>query len=314
MDSGRHWTLIFIAGMLGCYSAELDAELYGVYVCEVDEDCALGSACVDGVCGDPAGRTGPILEVVGPVLLEEFPLGEITTIPVTIGGRDLQLTDSTDAGAGEGYVDVLLDGVSVASIRQGRLDEGVFLEIGAPAAPGMHHITAIARDGDGAEYGGDGAIASTAFWMNDGREHVGILRPAPASKIPLASDPQLQIEVASLNFTFANPGFIDPTQVEPTGREGYVRLYVDAGVPGCLPDCNLAYQAALLPAGLSRVNRILANQEVALPQQVGTVQVQIVAQTLTNAPYLRVDGSPSDWVFAVVPIQAVVEIEEEQSP
>jgi hypothetical protein len=61
----------------------------------------------------------------------------------------------------------------------------------------------------------------------------------------------------------------------------------------------------LMPAGLSRVNRIITEQPIGLAADVGTVRLQIVAQNLENAPYHQ-DGGVGDVVFFSVPIQTVV--------
>jgi hypothetical protein len=293
---------------VGCYDAELDPDLYGVYLCEVDNDCALGSACVDGVCGDPAGRTGPIIEVVSPPQLEVFPAGQVATIPLVIGGRDLELTSTQSDDARAGYLEVVLDGAVVDTVTDGDLRDGITVDdLIAPQEPGMHHISVVARRTDGEAFDGDGAIASIGFWIDDGVEHVGILAPAPASKVPLGDQRPLRIEVASLNFTFANPGFISPDQIGATEFEGYVTLYIDADVPTCLPDCNFDYQAAIMPAGLSRVNRMITDEPVELPQELGTVRIEIVAQTMDNMPYVR-SATTGDFVYDIVPIQSVVTV------
>src|SRR5690606_35250155 len=55
-DSRMMWfrpscRIAFVSTLLtGCYTAELDSGWSAVFVCEEDLDCALGQACVGGVC------------------------------------------------------------------------------------------------------------------------------------------------------------------------------------------------------------------------------------------------------------------------
>src|SRR5688572_4679270 len=103
----------------GCYEAELDPNLYGVYVCDQDSDCALGSTCVEGVCeADPNGGTGPTIRVTDPPQLEIFPSDQQTRIPLIVTGQNLELTasDGSDAATNAGYVEILLDGAVVETI------------------------------------------------------------------------------------------------------------------------------------------------------------------------------------------------------
>ena len=78
-----------------------------------------------------------------------------------------------------------------------------------------------------------------------------------------------------------------------------------ADVPGCLPECNFDYQTSIIPQGLSRVNRLRAEQGLLLPDGVGTVTLQIVAQTMANTPYYR-EEDPVELVYDEVPVQSVL--------
>jgi hypothetical protein len=195
----------------------------------------------------------------------------------------------------------------IDSIVEGDLEDGIQLDtLPLPQAPGLHHIRLVARHLDGEEFDGERAVAHAAFWVDNHEEQVGILSPPPGTKIPLGDGENLKVEIASLNFTFVNPGFIGPDEVDLTGL-GYVHLYVDADVPSCLPGCNFDYQTSIIPAGLSRVNRIIAEEGVLLPEGVGTVKLQIVAQSPENAPYYRDEGT-GEVVYYSVAIQSVASV------
>ncbi len=299
------FSLALAATVTGCYGLELDPGIDDVYVCEVDSECALGSACVAGVCRDQASLEGPRIRVLEPPLLAAFPIDQTTAIPIVVGGESLVLSDGDSDDAQAGYIEVLLDGAVVDTITEGDLEAGVSLSsVAAPEAAGLHHIGLVARRLDGEPFNGEDAAVASAFWIDDGREHVGILSPAPGFKVALESE-ELAIEIASLNFTFVNPGFTDPSEVDQNGS-GYVHLYIDANVPNCIPSCNFEHQSAIMPAGLSRVNRLEAERGVLLPGELGTTRIQIVGQNLLQEPYYR-EGDTTELVFHQVPVQSIVE-------
>lgn len=304
---GTPGSLALVVLLGGCYQAELDPEALGVYVCQRDTDCALGSVCIDGVCDDPNRSDDLALVVRSPAPLDVFPIESTGAVPLTIGGEGLALTTDLDEGPGAGYIEISLDGALVDTITQGDLEAGIELDsVAFPSDPGLHHIRLEARHPNGEQLGRDGVSTSVAFWMDDGLEHVGILEPAPGTRLELSNDTLLSIEVASLNFTFANPGFSTPEELEAEGL-GYVSLFLNTDIPSCLPDCNFDYQTTILPAGLSRVNRITVEQVLDLPEEIGTTHVQIVAQTMANTPYRR-DAGTGELVYHVVPVQSVVRV------
>ena len=297
-----------MTAIVGCYDASLSPSLDDIYVCDADADCALGSRCIDSVCRVLVDEQDPAIQVISPASLDVFEMGADAAVPIVVAGARLELSNQPDDEINVGYIEVLIDGAVVDTITAGDLEEGVELEgVAMPTEPGLHHISMVARRPNGDAFEGDYAHDSTGFWVDDGQEHIGILSPPPGEKIPLGAGEPLTVDIVSLNFTMANPGFVSPDDVEEPGL-GYVHLYLDATLPGCLPSCNFEHQSAIIPAGLSRVNRITAEQAVLLPNELGAVQVQVVAQTLTNAPYLR-GGNASDYVFHSVPVQSTVEIE-----
>lgn len=301
---------VFCLGFIsGCYSAELDPDIPGVFVCETDRDCSAGLRCLAGVCDYSAqDQAGPELQIVSPGLLEAYAVGERSNIPLIVKGERLTLTTKASDDPEAGYLDVEVDGALVAAISEGDLSQGIDLtSLPLPSQPGLHHIRVIARNLNGEAFQGARSTVGTAFWIDDGKEHVGILEPAPGAKIPSGTGDALRIEVASLNFTFVNPGHVSPDAVDAAG-EGYVHLYVDAELPNCLPACNFDYQSSIVPAGTSRVNRMIADSGIVLPDRVGTVRIQVVAQTNASEPYQR-DAGTGDIVYHIVPVQSVIEVE-----
>lgn len=298
-------TLLISTLAAGCYTADLDSELSAVFVCEEDFDCALGQACVSGICLNEDDAGGPSLEVLDPPLLGIFAQGE-AVLPLSFRGQDLILTGRESGDPRAGYIEIYLDGALVDTVTEGNLAGAIDLHsLSMPRVAGLHHVVLQARRANGEYFDNAASQAHVAFWVDDGREHVGILQPSPAARIPSDSR-EIGLEVASLNFTFVNPGFLSPEATTPLG-EGYVHLYLDANVPGCLPSCNFDYQNSILPAGLSRVNRIAVEQSLLLPDGVGTVRLQIVAQTTAHAPYYR-DDDTTDVVYDEIPVQSVLAV------
>ena len=287
----------------GCFTAELDTDVSSVFVCEADLECPVDFTCAGGLCRSQADLTGPQLEILEPAMLQIYDQGT-TAMPVALRGSNLDLT-STPAGSGNaGYIEVYMDGMLIDAITEGELEGGLEMpSLRIPETPGLHHLTLSARQLSGERFDGDESEAHVAFWVDDGEEHVGILSPPPSSRVNLGEDP-LEIEIAALNFTFVNPGFMDPNQTTGS-HEGYVHLFVDSDVPGCLPACNFDYQTSIIPRGLSRVNRLTAEQGLVLPEGVGTVRLQIVAQSITNVPYYQ-ENDPVDLVYDEVPVQSVI--------
>jgi len=306
-----------VVGSGGCYEADLDPTMPGVFVCEADIDCALGTRCIEGLCEQDFEQVeGPALGIESPAPLQIFRLGEVANLPLVMVGQGLVLEASRSSGAGgaqggddldSGYVEVFLDGAIAGTVSDGDLESGVAVDWALiPTQPGLHHVTIGARRTSGEAFEGPSATASVAFWVDDGREQVGILEPPPGARIPFGAGGEFRVEVASLNFTFVNPGFIAPEEFDVRG-EGYVHLYIDADVPGCLPACNFDYQSSIIPAGLSRVNRIIVERPVLIPDDLRSARIQIVAQNLSHTPYLR-DSEAAGFVYHAVPVQAFLQV------
>ena len=278
-------TLLLLSPSLtltGCYDQELDPTLDGVFFCEADADCALGSVCEAQECIRVESVVEPELEVLSPVELQTFASGDPGTLAIAVAGRGMTLGET---GTNPGYVEVLLDGAAVASFTSGDLALGVENpEVTLPTAPGLHHLSFIAMKPDGTRYDADSAFASVGFWIDDGEEHLGVLRPAPGMNV----DANTVVEVASLNLTLSNPSFTAEDSAEE--RVAYGHLYIDTGVPGCLPDCNQEHHTMVAPSGLSKVNRIVV-PDADLPVKLGTTWIHVVAQSMSQGPYTRTDTS-----------------------
>lgn len=287
----------------GCYAAELDPDASAVYVCDGDADCPLGQACADSVCRSLAELAGPRIAIDSPPRLHVYS-PEDATIPLSFSGENLLLTADESDDVRAGYIEVYLDGTLVDAVTAGDLERGIDMgSLAMPTTGGLHHLVLSPRHLDGGRFETAEPDAHVAFWVDDGREYVAIVEPPPGARYD-ADDPEVTVEIASLNFTLVNPGFIGPDE-SGSAPEGYVHIFVDADVPTCLPACNFDYQTSMIPPGLARVTELGAEQALRLPDGVGTVRIQIVAQAITNQPYYR-DPEDADLVYYEVPVQAVV--------
>lgn len=315
MDCGKRgmlWHPISVAmlvSLASCYTAEIRSDIADVYACDGDSDCAVGNLCIDAVCTEPDEEdAGPSIRIASPAPLEIFRVGEALEVPLTIAGSNLILTAGENTDQAVGFLELTLDGEPIATVADGDLAEGISLPaLPLPTTAGLHHLRLEARGLDGEVFDNPESETHVAFWVDDGEEHVGMLEPIPGARVAVGDDQFITVEVVSLNFTFVNPGFISPAD-EEIEQQGYLHFYVDADVPNCLPGCNFDYQTSLIPAGPSRLNRMTSEHGIALPDDIGTVRLQVVAQTATHEPYYRNSGS-GDLVYHASSVQSVVEVE-----
>ncbi len=298
-----------LASLTGCYSAQIDRELDGVYACENDDDCADVFACINKVCVD---TRGPQLSIIGP---EEFvklqtPVTD-QKITVIVGGSDLKLTEPGGANVeGEGHVEVQLDEQTIELLTVGSLaGSPSAMPVAVPEQPGIHRITAFARQNDGTRYENPGASQTTVFWVNDGMPHVGIRRPVPNDVYvpdPETGQVSVPMDLVTINFDILNPSTVPGEDLDKEGQ-GHLHVIFNRGVPDCIPstDCNDVYVAAVFPIGDETVQRISPspNPLPLPPSPPGMYQVAVVLEYSSHTPY------PSDLadevVFDAIDVQIV---------
>ena len=290
-----------LGGVTGCYAAQFDPELDGVYACESDDDCSTTFACINRVCVD---TRGPEVHVIGPEEFEKFsPPMNGESINIILNGTDLTLVEPGGANVdGEGHVEILLDGQEIGTLTVGSLAGSPSLDgIALPSGLGVHRITAIARRNDGTRYENPAASETIVFWIDDGQTpQVAIRRPVP--EVVLSPDPEtgqaaVDMDLVTLNFDVLNPSFLDMGEFDKP-NQGHVHVIFNRGVPDCIPntDCNDKYVSAVFPPGEDRVKRISPNPNPLPlpPSPPGTYQLAIVAEWSDHEPY------PSDDVTEVV--------------
>ncbi len=231
----------------GCLSEQLDDAPSGSFACTTVDDCLDDEICLLGRCEnvDP-----PSLEVRDP---EQFEIvADIRTgvpaameLRVTIGGTGLTLVEPLNSGegnAGEGYVEVSLDGTKVADVSSGSLAAGVSVLGSLSPTPGPHRISLLARRADGTAYDNPGASAVQLVWVDDGRPQVGIVSPLPQTAFDLG-ETEIDVRLATLNFALV------PSAATADEPHGHAHVHYDDPFPVCtdLPECDCCYVAVASP-------------------------------------------------------------------
>ena len=293
-----------LSHVAACYSAEVDPLLEATYACEQDSDCALGQTCLLELCTDGSTLLGPAPEILGPELLQVFPAGTDIMMPIVVGGEGLDLEEPGGENvAGEGHIEVRVDGEMFELITAGDLEGRVQTSpLVVPTVAGLHRIQVIARQNDGAAYANAEARATSAFWVDDGEEHVAFLRPTPGTEIPIGEGDQLEIEVVALNFALVNPGLVPTTELQAPGQ-GHVHVFFDRQIPDCLPDCNFNYESTGFPAE-NPVSRLSVEGGVLGSSTPGTYPLAVVAQDSAHQPYYRA-SNPEELLFDVINVLMV---------
>jgi hypothetical protein len=277
----------------GCYSAQVDPDLGGAFVCGGAEqaECPGSLVCVNERCED--ADLVPALMVLDPEDEQSFTRDDILDMVMPGAGIDLEIRIqgsieliSASAGAdhafGEGHVKVLVDGMEQATVDSGSIDSSTPVMVRVPAVAGPHRILLQAHRNDGVAYDNPEATAMRLFWFESAamrRPFVAIKSPVPGAAFDL-DDQTIDVELATLHFTLVEPG--GARQAE----HGHAHVYYDTRVefPECVrdPGCDSSYLAVVGASG---------STELGLPESdAGSDILSIVARNVDHSPY----GQPFD--------------------
>lgn len=280
----------------GCLVDAVEDAPGGVFACDVDEQCPADQSCLVGRC---ESVPPPRLEVRFPeafdVVATVTPGAASVMMPMTvsIGGSDLALVEprtSDDALAGEGYVELWVDGVAVKEVSSGDLAAGVSEEVVVGTTPGPHRIAAVARRADGARYDNEGALATRVVWVDDGSPHVAVVRPWPDQRIALETT-ELEVEVAALNFALV------PAAASFDGPHGHAHIHYDDPFPACPadPSCDCCYIAIATPSSSDippeGFVRSFSQTMIVPAAAAGEGVVTAVLRQSHHTPYVTEDGA-----------------------
>lgn len=296
------WVLLLCNG---CLQDEVDAADPGVFSCESASDCGDEEFCVLGRCELEAP---PSIEIRDPeqfeIIASQEGVGSTMLLSVVIGGTGLELVDP-GAGmgrSGEGYVEVMLDGLVVGELTAGSLAGNVLLAVpDFQATPGAHRIVARAYRSDGTAYDNASAEAVSLVWVDDGQPQVGIVRPIPGTVFDV-EETEIDVEVATLNFS------IVPAAATRPEAHGHAHIHYDDVFPSCVDDplCDCCYIAIASP-NTSEVpaQGFLLNwtEAVTLPgASAGAGRVSAVLRSTNHTPFYAEDGRT---VFSSIEVQRV---------
>lgn len=282
----------------GCFSAELDPELSGVFACETNDDCFQGRQCIADVC-TTAPR--PELMILSPESLERVGAPGSGTIELTISLLDQAaaplalVVPGTPAVPGEGYIELFVDGELVETIFEGDSGSTLRVRTQLAATAGGHRIRARAVLGNGEPY--PAADVRRVVWVEEEGStvpRVTIVSPWPGEEFSTMSQ-ELEVVVATRNFSLV------PTQnAEETGSpHGHAHVYYDAPFPACALDdeCADSYIALLTPAEKT----VLMSTTFRLPP--GSEDTAEVTVTLNNDDHSLFSTADAGVVFDEVPIR-----------
>jgi hypothetical protein len=292
--------------LVGCLSPRIDEAPDGTFACDDDDDCPADHSCQLGRCWSGAAprleiRTPEADEVLAPAA--EGSTGT-RTIVVGLGGSGLELVDPDQAlqsGAGQGMVEVVVDGAVQVTVTEGDLVSGVGVEVTMADQPGAHRIGARALRADGTRYDNPGAFATQLVWIDDWRAHVAIVRPWPGERFD-DTETEVEIEVASLNFTFAaNDG-------EGPDPYGHAHVHLDAEFPACAsePSCDCCYVAVAVATAPE--SRRAIGIGVLPAGDAGPSTLTAILRTTGHQPFVDVDVRH---VYDTIAIERVEEHDDE---
>ncbi|MCR9165052.1 MAG: hypothetical protein ACE37F_34640 [Nannocystaceae bacterium] len=282
------------SNLAGCYGADFDAALEGVYTCEIidaadpDADCPSAMLCDGSRCVSAL----PSVEVRSPEAREAFDDAGDVVIRVVGSGLDLG-ADEGEPNAG--YIEVTLDDQTV-EVRSGPISDGIVIsEFTVADTPGGHRISARALRPDGTPYGNPGASDTRLFWIDDGLPHVAITQPWPGSEIDLGT-PLVDFEAAVLNFD------ISVSDTDPARGQGHVHLYYDDLFPACAQDpvCDSGYIAVVAASPGEGTLRIADTAATVPESPETTATITAVLRQNDHEPFCILDN-PEDPDLATCP-------------
>ena len=287
-------SVLLSLGLTGCYGADFDEALEGVYSCEIvnaddpDADCPGSMQCDGRTCVSEI----PVIEIRSPEARQPFDAEDEIVIIVSGSGIDL---NAAEGEAGAGYVRVILD-EQVTELRSGPLSDGIQVTgFTIPDTPGGHRISAQAFRLDDTPYGGPTTIDTRLFWIDDGLPHVAITQPWPGSDIDIGT-PLVDFEAAVLNFD------ISVSDVDPLEGQGHVHVYYDDLFPACLDDpvCDAGY-VAVIAASPGEGELQIADTAATVPESAETTAtITAVLRQNDHEPFCILDN-PEDPDLATCP-------------
>lgn len=241
--------------MTGCYGAELDPALPGVFACEADDDCPGDNRCDGEVCL-PSDAL-PSAKLLSPESGTRLPSGPAT---LSVQGTLTLVEPGVSVVPGEGYLEVSIGGAR-ALLTSGDLSVGLPVNLAELLDPteiarlGGHRVRLSAFRADGTPYGNPEAVNREVYWVSEdpGETLVTFLQPWPGEAIPTSAG-AVTVELATLNFAFN-----EANGVVSEGN-GHAHLHYADMLPACTEDamCDPGYIAIVAPTTGNTGNGLVA--------------------------------------------------------
>lgn len=289
-----------------CLAGDVDDAASDVFACNTVDDCNAGESCLFDRCTEVPL---PLVEIRAPepfakVATPETPEGPIV-FAVSVGGRDLDLVDPISSGqgtAGEGYIELSVDGELIETITAGSLAGSIPIEgvVIPNPTPGAHRISVQARRADGVAYDNPEASDIQLVWVDDGMPRVGIVEPLPGTEFGLG-EVEVDVRVATLNFE------IVPAASQSPNPHGHAHIHYDDVFPSCVeaPTCDCCYIAIASPdvADVPAQGFLTDwTERVVFPgASAGSATLTAVLRNTSHTPFIGDDGI----VFDEVQLQRV---------
>lgn len=275
--------------MTGCYGAELDPALPGVFACEVDDDCPGDNRCDGQVCLEP--DVLPTAKLLSPEDGTRLDAGPST---ISVQGTLTLVAPGVPVVPGEGYLEVSVGGAT-RQLTEGDLSVGLAVDlmelVGANevARRGGHRVRLRAFRSDGTPYGNPEAINREVYWVTPEANEtlVTFLQPWPDEALSTAAGP-VAVELATLNFAFNEANGV------VTGGNGHAHVHYADMLPECTEDvdCDPGYIAIVAPTSGNTGNSLAA--EVNFPAGTESmVELSVVLRNNDHSPY-RIPFNPPD--------------------
>jgi hypothetical protein len=299
-------------GLGGCFTAEFDPTLTGVFACDSDDDCDADQTCaIDELCRDRASL--PFVDVAFPVTLANRTL-ELSTDAAIVPQISLKLDGTLELAEpggdnvfGEGHIAVLVDdlepllfdSISLSSFSQ---------DIPIPNEAGAHRLAVELRQNDSTPYGG-GARQTLIVWVDETDSvvpRVVIVRPWPGTPFQPDVDGNAEVEVETFEFT-AN------AIVDEGSGDGHVHVYTTGIVPDCAAEEPAT--AAACNIGVPNYTALVDDDDPTTPLEGAlgvpdtgsqTVEFGAILMNRNHCPFIPGSDNPDACVATSSPVFDVV--------
>lgn len=213
----------------GCFSAELDPDLSGVFVCESEDECSGDQVCFLQRCTAPDEL--PRVELLNPT--QNIPQADFANangaLQIEVSTNLALRPASSEGRSGMGFIEVTANGKTQRIESDDDLSVTLLFE-DTTATPLRLAVQAFAEQGK--PYPNPEARVQEVLFVDDGRPQVALVEPWPNQRIGLDQG-SADFTITTVNFDLMPPG-----SGLADGR-GHAHLYQVEGADAMLPEVCL---------------------------------------------------------------------------